>query len=124
MFDHVTITVSDLQVSKAFYEKTFAPLGYKALFGDGETYLGFGDKRPQFWISQAEEDDKTGKGVHIAFTCRTQGLVRAFYEAAIQAGGQDNGTPGLRPEYHEHYYGAFVIDPDGNNIEAVHGNES
>lgn len=123
MFDHITVTVSNLQTSKAFYEKALAPLGYKILFGDGETYLGFGDKRPQFWISQADETHPKTSVVHIALSCRTRELVDAFYNEAIQAGGKDNGKPGLRPEYHEEYYGAFVIDPDGNNVEAVHGNE-
>ncbi len=123
MFDHITLSVSDIQISKAFYEQALAPLGYKVLFVKEGSYLGFGSVRPQFWISQADEAHSRVMGVHVAFTCSRRALVDAFYEAAIKAGGKDNGKPGLRPEYHEDYYGAFVIDPDGNNIEAVQGNE-
>ena len=123
MFDHITITVSDFQQSKAFYEACLAPFGYRSLFGEDGVYAGFGSTRPQFWISQRDDTHPTVTKTHIAFSCSTRELVDAFYTAAIAAGGKDNGKPGLRPEYHENYYGAFVIDPDGNNIEAVNGNE-
>ena len=88
-----------------------------SLSDDGEDgYAGFGDERPHFWIG-------TGKPLvgrlHVAFEAKNRAAVRAFYEAAIAAGGKDNGSPGLRPHYHENYYGAFVLDPDGHNIEAV-----
>ncbi len=122
MFDHITIHVSDFQKSKAFYEKSLAPLGYKVIAGEEGIYSGFGDKRPQFWISQSDELHPHVTGVHIAFSCANRELVDAIYHAAIDAGGKDNGKPGLRPKYHENYYGAFFIDPDGNNIEAVNGN--
>ncbi len=83
---------------------------------DEDGYAGFGDERPHFWIG-------TGKPLvgrlHVAFAAKNRADVRAFYEAALAAGGIDNGAPGLRPHYHENYYGAFVLDPDGHNIEAV-----
>jgi predicted lactoylglutathione lyase len=83
---------------------------------DGEAYLGFGeDQKPFFWIG-------TGKikgPVHVAFLAKNREVVDQFHAAAVKAGGKDNGAPGLRPHYHQHYYGAFVLDPDGNNIEAV-----
>lgn len=122
MLDHIGFPVSDFARSKAFYAKALAPLGYTivmevALSEDGgDGYAGFGAGRPQFWIG-------TGKPLqgrlHVAFAARTRAEVRAFYDAAIAAGGIDNGAPGLRPHYHENYYGAFVLDPDGHNVEAV-----
>lgn len=119
MFDHVGLRVTDFAQSKTFYEKALLPLEYKPLFGEDGLYFGFGKDRPQFWISQADGERPATKGAHIALACPTHALVDAFYEAAIAAGGKDNGKPGPRPEYHEHYYGAFILDPDGNNIEAV-----
>lgn len=122
MLDHIGFPVSDFARSKAFYERALAPLGYRVVMevplseDDGDGYAGFGDERPQFWIG-------TGKPLlsrlHIAFVAKTRADVRAFHEAALAAGGIDNGAPGLRPHYHENYYGAFVLDPDGHNIEAV-----
>src|SRR4051794_28675293 len=118
MFDHVGFEVGDLKKSKAFYQKALAPLGIK-LIADLEQWsaAGFGTERPRFWIGggkpQAGEDE-----VHVSFAAKDRAQVRAFYEAAIAAGGRDNGKPGPRPEYHENYYGAFVFDPDGHNIEA------
>ncbi len=117
MIDHVTLRVSDLQVSKRFYDQALASMGMKCLF-DADGYCGYGDARPIFWIAQEEQTSK----VHVAFAAKSEFEVHTFYEAAIAAGGIDNGKPGLRPEYHEKYYGAFVLDPDGNNIEAVFGN--
>jgi catechol 2,3-dioxygenase-like lactoylglutathione lyase family enzyme len=122
MLDHIGFPVSDFARSKAFYAQVLAPLGYRlvmevSLSEDGaDGYAGFGLERPQFWIG-------TGKPLqgrlHVAFAAKTRADVCAFHEAALAAGGSDNGAPGLRPHYHENYYGAFVLDPDGHNIEAV-----
>jgi catechol 2,3-dioxygenase-like lactoylglutathione lyase family enzyme len=123
VLDHIGFPVTDFERSKAFYTKVLEPLGYHLLRNvdlSDETgpggYAGFGSERPQFWIG-------TGKPVsgrlHVAFVAKDRALVRQFYDAAIAAGAKDNGPPGLRPHYHANYYGAFVIDPDGHNIEAV-----
>lgn len=119
MFDHVGLAVTDFAKSKAFYEKALAPFGYKLLFGEDGVYAGFGSDRPQFWISQGDAEHPIVTGAHVAFSCKNRESVDAFHAAAIAAGAKDNGAPGLRPEYHENYYGAFVHDLDGNNIEAV-----
>jgi catechol 2,3-dioxygenase-like lactoylglutathione lyase family enzyme len=116
MLDHVTANVSDFDWAKDFYGKALAPLGYslKAEF-PGAAGFGDGEGIPDFWISSTE-----GRGsTHIAFSAKDRATVDAFYEAATSAGGNDNGAPGLRQHYHEHYYAAFVHDADGNNIEAV-----
>ena len=120
MLDHIGFPVSDFARSKAFYERALAPLGYRivkaiSLSDDGDGYAGFGDRRPQFWIGTGKLEGR----LHIAFAAKSRAEVRAFYEAALAAGGIDNGAPGLRKEYHPNYYGAFVYDLDGNNIEAV-----
>lgn len=123
MFDHVGFAVSNFKKSKSFYMQALAPLGFGLVMEvssdepGGKAHAGFGaDGRPRFWISE-------GKGergaMHVAFKARTRKAVEDFYEAALKAGGKDNGTPGLRPHYHDNYYGAFVLDPDGHNIEAV-----
>lgn len=123
MLDHVGIPVSDYQLSKGFYMRVLKPLGYGLVLEvaspetGGTSHAGFGPKgKPAFWIG-------TGtplKGrVHFAFTAKTRNAVDAFYKAALEGGGRDNGPPGLRPHYHDNYYGAFVLDPDGHNIEAV-----
>jgi catechol 2,3-dioxygenase-like lactoylglutathione lyase family enzyme len=116
MLDHLGLGVSDYATSKRFFERALAPLGYELVmeFGGAAAGLGAGGK-PDFWISQAE----TIAPVHVAFASSDRATVDAFYKAALEAGGRDNGAPGLRPEYHPDYYGAFVYDPDGNNIEAV-----
>ncbi len=119
MFDHVGYRVSDMTKSKAFYEQALAPLKIKPLMGTDGQYCGFGVDRPQFWISQSNAERPAGKGTHVAFACETRALVDAFYQAAMAAGGKDHGKPGPRPEYHKDYYGAFVLDLDGNNLEAV-----
>jgi catechol 2,3-dioxygenase-like lactoylglutathione lyase family enzyme len=122
MLDHIGFPVTDYARSKAFYTRALEPLGFRVvmevnLSDDGEDgYAGFGDDRPHFWIGTGKP--LTGR-LHVAFTARNRAEVRAFYKAAIAAGGTDNGPPGLRPHYHENYYGAFVLDPDGHNIEAV-----
>jgi catechol 2,3-dioxygenase-like lactoylglutathione lyase family enzyme len=119
MFDHVSINVSDYQKSKDFYEKALKPFGYKVIAGEDGVYCGFGVERPRFWLGKTDDKHVTTHGAHIAFRAEDRATVEAFYKAAVEAGGKENGAPGLRPEYSEDYYGAFVIDPDGNNVEAV-----
>ena len=123
MIDHTGVAVSNIELSKAFYVKALAPLGYEpivelpALVGGGTFAVGFGvPPKPDFWIGAGQPQSSN---IHIAFRADTRALVDAFYEAAMAAGGRDNGAPGLRPHYHPNYYGAFVLDPDGYNIEAV-----
>jgi catechol 2,3-dioxygenase-like lactoylglutathione lyase family enzyme len=122
MIDHIGIAVSDFDKSKAFYDAAFAAIGARLMmmvppeYTGGKKVGGYGRDKPDFWLHEAAD---TGPGRHYAFTAASRAEVDAFHEAAIAAGGKDNGAPGLRPQYHEHYYGAFVIDPDGNNVEAV-----
>lgn len=119
MIDHIIISVADYEASKGFYLKALKPLGYSIIMELGKGG-GFGvDGKPDFWIQQGEAIKPP---VHIAFRGQDRPMVDAFHAAAIEAaaaGGKDNGKPGLRPQYHPNYYGAFVFDPDGNNIEAV-----
>jgi catechol 2,3-dioxygenase-like lactoylglutathione lyase family enzyme len=117
MLDHVTIGVRDVEQSVKFYDRALAPLGITRLYGEGARFAGYG-VRPKafFWIGSRE---KPQTGAHVAFTTPDRATVERFYEAAIAAGGKDNGPPGVRPHYHPNYYGAFVLDPDGHNIEAV-----
>jgi catechol 2,3-dioxygenase-like lactoylglutathione lyase family enzyme len=122
MIDHTGIPVADFEASKAFYDKAMAPLGASLLymvpaeFTGGVKAGGYGRDEPDFWLHESAD---TGPGRHYAFTARSRAEVDAFHAAALAAGGRDNGAPGLRPHYHANYYGAFVLDPDGNNIEAV-----
>lgn len=114
MIDHIGLPVRDLARSKAFYQQALAPLGYQLLM-EFPHAVGFGiPPKPDFWIGPGEP----GASVHVAFR-GTREQVDAFYQAALAAGGKDNGAPGPRPIYHPNYYGAFVHDPDGHNIEAV-----
>jgi len=122
MIDHTGVTVSDPAKSRRFYEQALAPLGYKMMmeipveFTGGAVVLGFGvPPKPDFWMNQGTPQVPH---IHIAFHAESRAAVDAFYRAAIAAGGRDNGPPGLRPHYHAHYYGAFVLDPDGHNVEA------
>jgi catechol 2,3-dioxygenase-like lactoylglutathione lyase family enzyme len=116
MIDHIGISVSDVGRSKAFYAAALAPLGYVPLM-QWEHHAGFGvPPKPDFWIGEGKVNHPP---VHVAFRVESRALVDAFHAAALAAGGRDNGPPGLRPHYHESYYGAFVLDPDGHNIEAV-----
>ena len=117
--DHVGIAVADYQRSKAFYEQALAPLGMRLLMEFSEAAAGYGRvdaARPSFFI-EAEGEPVRGR-LHIALSAENRAQVDAFHAAAIEAGGTDNGAPGLR-WYHTDYYGAYVLDPDGNNIEAV-----
>ena len=131
MLDHVNIRVADYDRSKKFYEAALAPLGYKLAM---EVDSGAGFRRgfiPDFWIKQGVPSGSGaptevsglagcgGPAVHVAFASDDRSTVDAFYRAALAAGARDNGAPGLRPNYHPNYYGAFVLDPDGYNIEAV-----
>ena len=122
MFDHITITVIDYAKSRAFYEAVLAILNMKSLYEEKDIVTGFGVDRPVFWVGKHDAEHPVSTNVHIAFRCNSQELVNAFHKAALAAGGKDNGAPGPRPQYHEKYYAAFVLDPDGNNIEAVFGN--
>lgn len=123
MIDHIGIVVSDFAKSKAFYSAALAPISYVLImeFSASDTgttdIAGYGEPdKPDFWISQGTPAKSS---THIAFNAANREMVDAFYKAAVEAGGKDNGGPGLRPHYHPNYYGAFVLDPDGNNIEAV-----
>ena len=121
MFDHIGVTVSNFAKSKAFYAQALAPIGHSKVV---ETTLD-GGRRPcagfchedgsDLWISQGTPTPS----LHIAFRVNSRAAVDAFHAAALAAGGTDNGKPGLRPQYHPNYYGAYVLDPDGHNIEAV-----
>jgi catechol 2,3-dioxygenase-like lactoylglutathione lyase family enzyme len=121
MIDHIGIAVSNYERSKQFYIEALKPIGYELLI-EVEGFAGFGSKNTggaiaTFWLH--EEKDKVMKGMHIAFSATNRKLVDAFYDAAIRAQATDNGKPGVREHYHPNYYGAFVLDPDGYNIEAV-----
>ena len=122
MIDHITFGVTDFARSTAFYDQALAPLGISRLFdvskeeSDGLNVCGYGDERPRFWLAE----ERPTKGLfHVAFQAKSRAQVGAFHAAALQAGGTDNGSPGLRPHYHPDYYAAFILDPDGHNIEAV-----
>jgi catechol 2,3-dioxygenase-like lactoylglutathione lyase family enzyme len=115
---HVGLEVSDFGASRTFYERALEPLGIGVVMEFGEGYAGFGiPERPSFWIRQADGHGVSGP-THIAFHATDRGRVDAFHAAALSAGGDENGAPGLR-SYHPTYYAAFVLDPDGNNVEAV-----
>ena len=123
MIDHLGFSVSNMERAKAFYLNALKPLGIGVIMEvsaeetGGDAHAGFGkDGKAFFWIGT---ENKPKGGAHVAFTARTRSDVDSFHHAALAAGGRDNGAPGPRPHYHEHYYGAFVLDPDGNNIEAV-----
>jgi catechol 2,3-dioxygenase-like lactoylglutathione lyase family enzyme len=116
MLDHISIRVSDFARATAFYDRALAPLGLKVLMGGGG-FAGYGDTRPFFWIGAA--DGPPSSPLHVAFAAADRATVDAFHAAAVAAGATDNGAPGLRPEYHPSYYGAFVLDFDGRNLEAV-----
>jgi catechol 2,3-dioxygenase-like lactoylglutathione lyase family enzyme len=115
MFDHVGLRVKNLEAAARLYAAMLAPLGHVP-GASGETYAGFGPKRkPALWLHL----DKTGGGAHVALRAEDRAAVKAFYEAGLKAGARDNGAPGLRTEYAANYYAAFLLDADGNNVEAV-----
>ena len=118
MLDHIEIFVSDASRSRAFYDNALKPLGLAVVRAVGTTVaaLGYGFDTPFFWVTPSVT--RTGP-LHVAFAARTREMVDAFHAAGIAAGGQDNGAPGLREYYAPNYYGAYVLDPDGHNIEAV-----
>jgi catechol 2,3-dioxygenase-like lactoylglutathione lyase family enzyme len=123
MIDHTGVSVSDPVRSRQFYEKALAPLGYRVLievppeFTGGAAVWGMGvPPQADFWVNQGTPQQPH---IHIAFRAETRAVVDAFHAAALAAGGRDNGPPGPRPHYHKNYYGAFVLDPDGHNIEVV-----
>ena len=115
MIDHIKLFVSDFERSRSFYEQALQPLEYRVLLRPAPGVVGMGRDRPDLWIAQAAQRTTA----HVALRADRRELVDAFHEAALTAGGSDNGGPGPRPHYHQHYYGAFIIDPDANNIEAV-----
>ena len=122
MIDHVSLSVADFAAMVSFYEKALAPLGVKVLMRFGKeitgdfAVAGLGREKPFLWIADA---GKTEPRTHLAIRAESRAEVDAFHRAALAAGGKDNGAPGLRPHYHANYYGAFVIDPEGHNLEAV-----
>jgi catechol 2,3-dioxygenase-like lactoylglutathione lyase family enzyme len=123
VIDHTGLQVSDPTKSRRFYDLALAPLGYKMLneipkqFTGGLVVLGYGvPNKPDFWVAEGKPNEPRA---HIAFSAQNRKQVDEFYKAAMAAGGTDNGPPGLRAHYHKDYYGAFVRDPDGHNIEAV-----
>jgi len=121
MIDHLGINCADLDTAAAFYDKVLATLGYSRIM-DFEVALGYGKDKPDFWIGrQPDEGPASGpnREIHIAFEAADPAAVRAFFEAAKEMGAEVLHEPRIWPEYHDHYYGAFVRDPDGNNVEAV-----
>ena len=118
MIDHFTVTVRDIKASVAFYTAALKPLGYsvKMDFGD---FVGFGDARKPYFFLKSGDGITPSQPMHIAFAAANRNQVDAFHDAAIKAGAMNDGHPGLREQYHPHYYGAFVIDLDGHPIEAV-----
>jgi catechol 2,3-dioxygenase-like lactoylglutathione lyase family enzyme len=127
MIDHISLGVKDLAVSRRFYDLVLAPLGAALLGGNGVTTLGYGRREPgskrMFWLALATRPVRPDleSGLHICFDADARAAVDAFHQAGLEAGGADNGAPGLRPEYGSGYYAAFIVDPDGYRLEAYHG---
>jgi catechol 2,3-dioxygenase-like lactoylglutathione lyase family enzyme len=132
MLDHISLRVADYERSKKFYVAALAPLGFTLAMESASSGAGFRrDAIPGFWVKQGEPGSPGdaaaavepgscgGPAIHVAFATANRAAVDAFHQAALAAGARDNGAPGLRPQYHASYYGAFVLDPDGYNIEAV-----
>ena len=121
MIDHTSIAVRDLKKGEAFYTALLAPLGMAKLREWPDAAIGFGKKYPEFWINRRAAMDRVAddSGVHISLRAPSAKAVDAFHAAALKAGGTSDGAPGVRPEYHQTYYAAFIRDPDGNRIEAV-----
>jgi catechol 2,3-dioxygenase-like lactoylglutathione lyase family enzyme len=125
MISHVSIGTKNLGRARQFYDAALKPLGYKCLF-ESEEALGYGAKAPEFWLLAAKRpvpaDD--GSGLHLCFDAARRSDVDSFHSAALKAGGKDNGKPGIRKDYGENYYAAFVIDPDGYRLEAYSSSAS
>ena len=120
IFDHVGINVKDVAASKEFYTQLLAPLGYRCNFEMPEYQVyAFGHHKPQLWLMPGRDESRHTGPVHICFATWNRSQVDKFYEAGLKAGGKDNGKPGIRKDYHRWYYGAFITDPDGHNVEAV-----
>jgi len=117
MIDHVSIQCQDLTAAAAFYDAVFAPLGGRRVLDFGQV-IGYGTGGPDFWIGPVETGGEA-REAHLAFTAPDRAAVDAFHEAAVKCGAEVLHAPRLHPDYHEHYYAAFVRDPDGNNVEAV-----
>ncbi|MDL2408002.1 VOC family protein [Rhizobium calliandrae] len=119
MFDHISIGVKSLERARQFYDAALAPLGYERLSNFDGT-IGYGEERAQFWVMEVERPVPAdrGSGLHFCFVAPSQAAVDAFYAAGLANGGEDNGKPGIRPDYSQFYYAAFVIDPDGYRLEA------
>jgi catechol 2,3-dioxygenase-like lactoylglutathione lyase family enzyme len=117
MLDHLGINCRDLAASAAFYDRVLGVLGHRRMM-DHEVAIGYGTDQPSFWLS-AWQEDTPNREIHVAFTAPTADAVRAFHAAALELGAEELHAPRVWPEYHPGYYGAFVRDPDGNNVEAV-----
>jgi catechol 2,3-dioxygenase-like lactoylglutathione lyase family enzyme len=118
MIDHFGINVADVAAASAFYDSVLGVLGHRRLMDFGEA-IGYGTDAPAFWISGGDAASGPNREVHVAFTASSAEVVREWYAAALAAGAESLHEPRLWPEYHEGYFGAFVRDPDGNNVEAV-----
>ncbi|HZF45358.1 MAG TPA: VOC family protein [Sphingomonadaceae bacterium] len=124
MLDHIGLAVTDITRARAFYDQALKPLGFSLIFETprevthtGGAWLGYRPNgKPEFWVG---DNITPGQGYHVAFRAESRAMVREFHAAALAAGGTDNGAPGLRPDYADNYYAAFVLDPDGINLEAV-----
>jgi len=123
MIDHLSTAVANIEEGRAFYDATLAALGATRLMNfdrEGVHISGYGrDRKPTFWIAQYPDGQAASRAGHIAFAALDRAAVDAFHRAALAGGATDNGAPGPRPQYHENYYAGFVIDPDGNRLEAV-----
>jgi catechol 2,3-dioxygenase-like lactoylglutathione lyase family enzyme len=120
MFDHIGINVKDVPAANAFYATLLAPLGYREIFALPEHKVyAFGSYKPAFWIYPGRDETRHSGPCHIAFTASNRAQVDAFHKAGLKAGGACNGPPGVRAHYHRWYYGAFVTDLDGHNLECV-----
>jgi catechol 2,3-dioxygenase-like lactoylglutathione lyase family enzyme len=120
MLHHVSVGTSDFVRATRFYDETLATLGYKRVMMFAPKAVAYGETHPVFWVqTPASGEASSGNGSHIAFAAGSQQAVNRFHEVALRMGAKDNGPPGPRPNYTPDYYGAFVIDPDGNKIEAV-----
>jgi catechol 2,3-dioxygenase-like lactoylglutathione lyase family enzyme len=117
MIDHIKLFVADPAASRAFYEAALAPLGYRVMLQPAPGVVGMGTDRPDFWLAPT---DGPATVSHVSFRADSEEQVKRFHAAALAAGATDNGQPGPRPHYHQNYYGAFALDPDGNNVEAVY----